>query len=274
MEKILIDLICQRLDKERDSLSEQFIQSSNAVGTRHLIIDNLLPDDIAVTVYNAFSEGDSSWRSLNSFREKKLTTKSFDDFPVILKQITFALQSKNVINRIEKITGIKNQEPDPYLYAGGLSKMVQGNYLHPHIDNSHDKDRNLYRTLNLLYYVTPEWVLENGGNLELWDQSVQEKVTIVSKFNRLVIMETNRYSWHSVSKILVDTPRCCVSNYYFSNTSPHKEDYFHITEFLARPDNYLVRPIFKLDALLRTGVRLLFHKGLGKKDIYKKDMDS
>ena len=32
--------------------------------------------------------------------------------------------------------------------------MPQGNYLKPHLDNSHDRDRKRYRVLNLLYYVT------------------------------------------------------------------------------------------------------------------------
>ena len=66
----------------------------------------------------------------------------------------------------------------------------------------------------LLYYVTPGWRLENGGNLELWDCAVRRNVTLVSQFNRLVLMETTPWSWHSVSPVVADGFRCCVSNYY------------------------------------------------------------
>lgn len=45
--------------------------------------------------------------------------------------------------------------------------MAKDNFLNPHLGNSHDKDRECYRVLNLLYYVTPNWSHEQGGNLEL-----------------------------------------------------------------------------------------------------------
>lgn len=118
--------------------------------------------------------------------------------------------------------GFKKIEPDPKLYAGGLSMMFSGDFLNPHIDNSHDGDRHRYRRLNLLYYVSPGWNLRNGGNLELWDEARIKPKTLVALENRLVVMETNKISWHSVSKVEIDRPRCCVSNYYFSEVDLRK----------------------------------------------------
>jgi len=46
---------------------------------------------------------------------------------------------------------------------------------------------------------------------------------IHSKSNRLVLMITNKSSIHSVSKIVAQGKRCCVSNYYFSK-KPAKAD--------------------------------------------------
>ena len=95
--------------------------------------------------------------------------------------------------------------------------MGKENFLNPHLDNSHNKDRNLWRVLNLLYYVTPGWKLENGGNLELWPNGIKNpSITIESRCNRLIVMSTHQKSWHSVSKVQTDIPRCCISNYYFS----------------------------------------------------------
>ncbi|MNR05056.1 hypothetical protein D3C85_1210640 [compost metagenome] len=155
---------------------------------------------------------------------------------MILRDVTYALQSAEVVGKVAELLGVPSIVPDPSLYAGGLSMMFKGNFLNPHIDNSHDGGRGLYRRLNLLYYVTPEWELENGGNFELWGGKVKKQKTLVSKFNRLVVMDTNRDSWHSVSNVEVETPRCCVSNYYFSKISPDNDDYFHVTSFSGRPE--------------------------------------
>src|SRR2546430_2237403 len=90
--------------------------------------------------------------------------------------------------------------------------------------------RSRYRILNLLYYTSPDWAEEYGGNLELWPNGPKATPhTIHSKFNRLLVIATNRNSWHSVSKIRVQRNRTCVSNYYFSPLSPEREDYFHVT---------------------------------------------
>ena len=85
--------------------------------------------------------------------------------------------------------------------------MAKGHFLNPHLDNSHDGEQKNYRVLNLLYYVSPDWKPEFGGNLELWDESVKKPVEIPSLFNRLVLMSTNDKSWHSVNEVRIDRPR-------------------------------------------------------------------
>jgi Rps23 Pro-64 3,4-dihydroxylase Tpa1-like proline 4-hydroxylase len=263
----LIQLIAGRLAAERERLAQDFLASGSRVGARLCVIDDLLPDDIARRIHASFPPP-SRMRLMKSFRETKFTSKQFDEFDPLLKEVTFAIQSPRVIEIVESITGIQQQVPDPRLYAGGLSMMGQGHFLNPHIDNSHDGERRLYRTLNLLYYVTPDWTLESGGNLELWDASVRERMTIVSRFNRLALMETHPTSWHSVSPVVVDRVRCCVSNYYFSPLSPIGHDYFNVTSFSARPEQRVRRVVASADNLLRGALRALKPDGLGRKDVY------
>jgi hypothetical protein len=117
--------------------------------------------------------------------------------------------------------------------------------------------------------VTPRWSLECGGNLELWDRQVRRSTTIVSEFNRLVIMETNPWSWHSVSTVNVARVRNCVSNYYFSPRSPTGERYRNVTSFSAWPDQKMRRALGWADNKLREIVRLIVPAGVGKKDVYK-----
>lgn len=268
MKNHFVDLIAEKLSIVSDSLHEQFIDSVKEVGVRYAVVDELLPESFAAKIHSVFPNV-GAMRLMNSFRERKYTSKSFDKFHSTMADITFAIQDPRVVSIVENITGIKDQIPDTHLYAGGLSAMERGHFLGPHIDNSHDGERKYYRTLNLLYYITPEWQIEYGGNLELWDRDVKRQTTIVSKFNRLVIMETNPWSWHSVSEVKTDRLRCCVSNYYFSPRSPTGKDYFNVTSFSARPEQKFLRGLAWADSKVRQAVRVFSPDGLGKKDVYQ-----
>ncbi len=268
MKETLVRLIVGRLERDSAELARRYASPPGGLPTRHLAIDNLLPEEIARDFYPCFPPKERM-RRLSSFRERKFTFKQLDEVPALLRDITFAIQSPELVAVVERITGIQRQVPDLRLYAGGITLMDNGDFLNPHIDNSHDSERKLYRTLNLLYYVTPGWKPEFGGNLELWDDAVRNPLVIPSQFNRLVIMETNRHSWHSVSPVRHDGQRCCVSNYYFSEQSPDGGDYFHVTSFSARPEQVIRRWVAAADNLARMGIRRIFRKGLGRKDVYK-----
>ena len=184
--------------------------------TRHFFVDNLLPEGFVNEVFEAFPKDGRGFIQQRSFREKKRTLAQFSKLESssqkIIEQITTSFQTPEVIRVIGDVLSIPDLEADPLLYAGGASMMFEGDFLNPHIDNSHDANREKYRRLNLLFYVSPDWKLENGGNFELWDNKVESPKSIISKFNRLVVMETNKQSFHSVSPVLTSHPRCCISN--------------------------------------------------------------
>jgi hypothetical protein len=105
----------------------------------------------------------------------------------------------------------------------------------------------------------------------LWDDNVSEAVEIPSLFNRLVLMETNDRSWHSVNEVKADELRCCVSNYYFSPHSPNGYETTHVTFFQGRPEQKLRRMVSTADGMLRTAMRKVVKGGLAKKDVYEHD---
>lgn len=265
----LTQIICARLERDLDKIRQDFNTPKGATKTRHAAIDQLLPAEIAHQIYEAFPPLEEM-RLMSSFREQKYTSKAFDKFAPLLADASLALQAPETIKIVEKITGVPKMVGDPQFYAGGLSVMATGQFLNPHIDNSHDGNRQNYRVLNLLYYVTPDWKQENGGNLELWDAKVRSPVEIHSAFNRLVLMETNELSWHSVNSVKTQGKRCCVSNYYFSPHSPNNgRETFHITFFKARPEQPFLRLVSTADGYLRTLTRKFKKDGLGKKDVYE-----
>lgn len=134
----------------------------------------LLPKNRALEIYNFFSEKEKM-RKMSSFREQKYDFKNFDQFNSLLSDITFVIQEPKVIHVVEEIKGIKNQKADSTFYAGGLSLMDKDSFFNSDIDNSHEQTKSLYRTLNLLNYVTSDWKIEYGGNLELCDKKSREK---------------------------------------------------------------------------------------------------
>ncbi len=266
MRERIIGLILERLGSEADKISADFI-SDASIKTKYCSIDNLLPDEIARQISDAFPPSDKM-RLLDSFREKKFTSKSLDQFDPLIADITFAFQDPRVIEKVAELTGIKDAVGDPHLYAGGISAMAEGHFLQPHLDNSHDGEQKNYRVLNLLYYITPDWKPENGGNLELWDEDVKHSVEIPSLFNRLVLMSTNDKSWHSVNEVKAAGMRRCISNYYFSPHSPNGYETTHVTYFMARPEQKLRRLVTKADSDLRTILRKVKKSGFAKKDVY------
>lgn len=267
MKEQLVNSILGRLGREKEAIAADFA-SDRGISTRFCAIDNLLPEDIALRIADAFPSQDAM-RLLDSFREKKYTSKSLEKFDPLISDITFAFQDSRVIEAVADITGIRDAVGDPHLYAGGLSAMTRGHFLQPHLDNSHDGEQANYRVLNLLYYITPGWKPEYGGNLELWDEHVTRPVEIPSLFNRLVLMATNDRSWHSVNAVRADGVRRCVSNYYFSPHSPNGYETTHVTYFMARPEQKVRRILTRLDSDIRSAARRIKRSGFAKKDIYE-----
>lgn len=264
-----VNLIAEAISRSANNIKYQW-QHPEGTATRHFYIDDLLPNDLCRSIYHAFPKDGQGFYSRESFREKKLTSANLSDYDPILEAITYAFQDPHIVRSISEIVGFEHIEPDPNLYASGLSMMFQNNFLNPHIDNSHDGKRERYRRLNLLYYVSPEWAMENGGNFELWDESRKIPKTIWAKCNRLVVMETNKTSWHSVSKVSIDRPRCCVSNYYFSKVSPDESEYFHVTSFTGRPEEKMKRTLGLFDNFARNAVSRTLKVGRGKNLVNKK----
>lgn len=258
-------LIVPRLQAEASRIAAQFAAQD------YFVVDDLLPEALAHSIYRSFPDP-STMMLRKSIRELKYVTSQMDTYAPLLEEVVYAFQDPRVVDEVARATRSKQAEPDEKLYAGGISLMARGHYLNPHIDNSHDMERERYRILNLLYYTTPGWNVESGGNLELWPDGTRAAPhTIHSKFNRLLVIATNRNSWHSVSKIVADGNRTCVSNYYFSKVSPEEEDYFHVTSFHGRPEEPVRDLLLRADAALRSFIRKIARTGLRRtRHYYKK----
>jgi Rps23 Pro-64 3,4-dihydroxylase Tpa1-like proline 4-hydroxylase len=255
----IADLILARMRQVENVLGQQY----RAHKVPHFVLDDLLPLDLAQRISRAFPDK-SQMMLRDSLRERKYVTSQMNHCDPLVEETIFAFHDPRIVDLVANITGLRQVESDPHLYAGGISVMGRGHYLNPHIDNSHDKARERYRLLNLLYYTSPEWSPDFGGSLELWPEgpAASQPLVIPSVFNRLVVMATNKGSWHSVNEVRVDRSRCCVSNYYFSTLSPEKEEYFHPTSFRGRPEQPIRDLFLRADASLRSAIRRIARRGL------------
>ncbi|MDC0179270.1 2OG-Fe(II) oxygenase [Candidatus Pelagibacter sp.] len=260
----LSEIISSRLNDVILEKKKQWNEDSK-FHTNFFYIDNVLPKEIVTNIYHALNDVKINfWNNRKTFRESKKEFVKLDNTNKIISNITEAFHKRKVLELIELITNINNLEADASLYAGGVSMMNNEDFLNPHIDNSHDSNKKKFRRLNLLFYVSPEWIENNGGNLELWDKNIEKCSTIVSKFNRLVVMKTDKKSWHSVNAVKINKPRYCVSNYYFTKQSPEDKNYYHVTSFNGRPNQKIRRIYSMIDNKIRQKFADLTGLGRGK----------
>ena len=266
--KEIADLIVARLEPEVDRLTEDFYAPGRIPSCQ---ISDLLPPALAREIHDRFPASDRMILK-RSIKENKHVAAQMNAYDALLEEAVYAFQDSRVVEQVGRITGLTTLEPDVDLYAGGISAMAKGAYLRPHLDNSHDKKRERYRVLNLLYYVTPGWEESYGGSLQLWDDGPRGVPrTFPSLFNNLIIMLTNKGSWHSVNEVLHDGRRCCVSNYYFSRRSPDEADYFHATSFRGEPGQVSADMVMRADNALRTVALKLLGKKWSNPHVYERE---
>lgn len=258
MKNEFIDLIVKRLRETKDDLKKQFFFEHPIKVARHFALDNFLPTELAEQIYLNFPKP-KKMHVLRSYGELKTRYYHIKNSTQLLKDLHHATQDPRVIAEIEEITGIKNQVSDLSRPAGGLSTLLKGYFINPHLDYSHNAAKKLYRTVNLLYYVSPDWRIEDGGNFEVWDEAVENRIIIPNYFNRLVVMETNQRSWHSVNPVVSNAPRCCVFNYLFSEHSPEGKEYFHSSSYKLFNTLFKARPEQKIRRKIATWREALFN---------------
>lgn len=180
------------------------------------VIDNFLDNQQAKTLSNDFLEYENTnWFSYNNPLENKKTLNNWYFFPPKTYQFMSYLNSSEFISHISNITGINNLYPDIGLHGAGWHIHGRGGKLNVHFDYSIHPKLNLQRKLNIIIYLTEDWDINWGGNLEFWSHDPttsrpksREKV-IDNIFNRAVIFDTTQHSWHGFPE-----PLTCPENVY------------------------------------------------------------
>jgi hypothetical protein len=162
-------------------------------------------------------------------------------------QSAFAFfNSPSMLQFLEGLTNIQGLIPDPYFTGGGLHEISNGGKLGIHADFQVNEELQLKRRINVLIYLNKDWKPEYGGELELWDTAMRDKVvSIAPLFNRCVIFNTDADSFHGHPDPLTtpaNVTRKSIALYYYTaqrleNSSGESRHTLYVTRPNDTPEN-------------------------------------
>lgn len=197
----------------------------------HIVFDNFFDEKFLNSILDNFPdlEKNKNVTKFNSENDKKklATNKNFN-YPELINNFLNYLNSFEFINFLQNITGIQETLiTDPYFFGGGLHEIKKNGFLKIHADFNYHPNMQLDRRINILIYLNKNWQDSYGGYLELWNKSMDvcEK-KILPIFNRLVIFNTNDFTYHGHPEPLKcpeNISRKSIALYYYSNGRPDQE---------------------------------------------------
>lgn len=234
----------------------------------HTSIDRFLPEPLVQQLIDEFPTKDSEfWNCSDQKWETKRSCEDETKFPDSIRHVLQAFNSSTFVTFLETLTGIPGLIPDPHFRGGGMHCIVRGGKLGIHADFNFYKRLGLYRRLNVLLYLNPDWEPEFGGELELWDGEMKKSVKSYAPLsNRCVIFSTTDTSFHghpTTLKCPESRSRNSLALYYYTCAkAPEGSAVPHSTLFQRRPETDDEVPASRKNLLSRIS-RRLFPRGGG-----------
>ena len=234
------------------------------------VIDGFLEPSFAADVavaYPTFETARQMGFAFNAVNERKkvqVTERAL--FPEAVGRLSDALASTEFLAQLGAITGIPKLLADARLFGGGIHVTGPHGRLDVHVDFNvleYGDEPKLFRRLNLLLYLNPEWNPDWGGQVEFWDRDVKTCVQrYVPGLNRCVVFETSEISYHGVAPLTCppsEARRSFAAYYYTLEPANADAPATHSTIFRARPDErlrrYVLMPAERLQRSVSEGLR-------------------
>jgi Rps23 Pro-64 3,4-dihydroxylase Tpa1-like proline 4-hydroxylase len=229
------------LDFLTDFAAKNRERYANAKPFPHIAIEDFMNPELLDAVLRDFPSSDAQrWDAMVDKDQMKYAANIPSQLAPSIRQVLYFLNSREIVNFLEKLTGIDGLIPDPHLAGGGLHELRPGGFLKVHADFNWHRQMRLDRRINLLVYLNKDWAPEYAGNLELWDTGMTRRVREYAPvFNRCVIFNTTNTSFHG-NPVPVNCPphrsRRSIAMYYYTNGRPANEvSELHGTLFRNRP---------------------------------------
>jgi Rps23 Pro-64 3,4-dihydroxylase Tpa1-like proline 4-hydroxylase len=210
----------------------------------HIVIDNFLPTQLANEILlnfpinrNLDSEYKLNYKGIQEHK-RQISPNNTNSF---CRNIFGFFNSAPFLQFLEGITTIDGLISDSYFNGGGFHEISSGGKLGVHADFRINEQLHLNRRLNVLIYLNDNWQDEWGGQLEIWDKDMKNKVHSISPiFNRCVIFNTDANSYHGHPDPLncpSDITRKSIALYYYTASKAiYEEVPSNTTMYVSRPN--------------------------------------
>jgi len=201
-------------DAELATLRKRF---SGAHPFPHVVIDDLLTPRGLEAVRHFPAADWTGWSSFgDAYQRGKLVCNDIEAIPGPLAALIHEMSAPRFLSAIERVTGLDKLIPDPHLNGGGLHSTGEGGILVPHTDFHVYAGLNLFRYINVLLYLSPDFGPEDGGALELFRKgSDKAETAITPALGRCVIFKTDDNSVHGFTNPVRKKRRNSIALYYY-----------------------------------------------------------
>lgn len=204
----------------------------------HIVLDDFLEPAVLRAVLDEFpgpAAAREKWGNKDKSKDgyghqaqfNKLATTNEKEMGPVTVKLMQEMNGARFLGFLQRLTGISNLIPDPSYRGAGLHQTVTGGFLKVHVDFNTHHTTGLDRRCNCLIYLNEDWQEEWGGDLEIWNQDVSERMAKVAPIaNRCVIFSTIPNSWHGHPRPLKcpeDNGRKSLVHFYYSNGRPDNE---------------------------------------------------
>lgn len=194
----------------------------------HWVVDNFLPRDLALELSETIDEmANYQTAKYDNALEFKATFNNWNEFNAPLFGYFSSVLGDQFTALIEELTGSRLQA-DYGLHGGGVHMHEAGGKLNPHLDYALHPKLPLARQVNLICYLTDDWLEGEGGEFGLWRNETDangENIcgplikTVEPIFNRAVLFLTLDHCWHGLANLYQPTSkkmRKSLASYYLS----------------------------------------------------------
>lgn len=191
----------------------------------HVVLRNAWRDALVAECKSQIGEFDD-WDGEKDFygSRKKHHCGDIARLPDAVKRVIREASEPAFLRWLEALTGERCLVPDPYLEGGGIHQIHAGGFLKVHADFNWNRRLGLYRRLNVLIYLNPDWQPAWGGALELWKTDMSAcAASVLPEAGTMVVFTTDDKSFHGHPHELQCPPgvhRDSIALYYYSSVKP------------------------------------------------------
>jgi len=175
----------------------------NAKPFPHAVIEDFLVGDPSdVDSFPAPDWGGWTRYEGSEYQPEKMICDDIEQIPEEFARLIREMCEPNFLTMLERMTGIEKLIPDPYLNGGGLHSSGPGGVLKAHSDFHNYERLGLFRRLNAIVYLNPDWTAEDGAALQFWNDANATDLarSVIPLLGTCVVFQTDFDSVHGFSE--------------------------------------------------------------------------